>query len=220
MKFSTFLRYSFLFLYIAILLIACGGSRQYTQEDLEKLNTKKVQGTIVKNARGYFVMKGESGKEDIYRTGRVTQYIPTNYIPLEGDLVKTSIQEVWKYLDRPVVDKRVVYQVEALQLAEKNKPLSNPIKGIIKGFGPESRGYSRSLLIDISEDSPLIMHVSSWATKVHVYGKSTLAENIIWSASVDKEVEVIAKREAVRRQSGYIYVAEKISFLNAETQHE
>jgi len=220
MKFSIFYRPFFLYLFIAMFFSGCGGTRQYTQDDLKELNTKEVQGSITKQARGYFVLNDESGKEEIYRTGRVTQYIPPNYVPLEGDKVRASIQEVWKYLDRPVVDKRVVYQVEALQVAEKNKPLPNPIKAKITGFGPDAGSYSRSLLLDISEDSPLIMHVSSWETEVEVYGKTTAAKNINWKASIDKEVEIIATREAVRRRTGYIYVAEKISFLNAKNQPE
>lgn len=203
-----------------MLLSGCGGSRQYKLEDLKALNTKEVQGTIVKQGRGYFILKDESGSEETYRTGRITQYIPANYIPLEGDKVRAAIQEVWKYLDRPVVYKKVVYQVEPLQVAEKNKPIPNPVKGTITGLGPDAGSYSECLMLDIWEESPLIMHVSLWETEVDVYGKKTTAEYINWRASIGKKVEIIAKREAVRRLNGYIYVAEKINFVNAGDQSE
>lgn len=215
MKSSGFNRLFYLYFSLFIFLSACGGPRQYTQADLQKLDTKEVYGTVIKQARGYFILKHDSGNEELYRTGRVTQYIPPNYIPQEGDKVRAAIQEIWKNPDRQVVDKRVVFQVEPLQVAEKNKPIPNPIKGRIKGFEPDAGGYSRSLLLDISEEKPLVMHLSAWETKVEVYGRTTTAKNINWKASIDKDVEVIARREAVRRTNGYIYLAEKINFLNA-----
>ncbi|MDH3973895.1 MAG: hypothetical protein OEV42_06410 [Deltaproteobacteria bacterium] len=219
MKFSLFNR-SLLFLTLSFVILFACGPRHYTQEDLKELNTKEVQGIIVEQKRGYFVLKDEAGQEKIYRTGRVTQYIPRNYVPQAGDSVRASIQEVLKYLERPQVDKRVVYQVEALQVAEENKAIPNPIKGRITGFAPDAGGYSRSLFLDISAESPLIMHISSWETEVDVYGRTGFAKNINWKASIDKDVEIIAKREPARWRSGYIYVAEKVSFLNVDDQPE
>ena len=73
---------------IVCVLSAC--APKYSNEDLSKLNDKKITGTITKQSLGSFVLKDEEGKEKTYRTGQLTEYMPTDYRSSREDVVEVT----------------------------------------------------------------------------------------------------------------------------------
>ena len=192
---------------VPVVLTACAPP-QYSAADLASLQAKEVRGVVTKQSRGSFILKDSGGKEETYRTGQLTQYMPVEYRSQEGDEVRVAFKESLENTGRL---KRSVLQLEALEVAPRNKQLANPIDGEVVATGHGSALYPSSFLLKrAGEEDSMPVYVAMQA-KIVVDGKETqVVDGFSFSRLVGKQVKVTAERLPIFRGNAYIYVAQRI----------
>lgn len=193
-------------LILALAMVGCV-KRDYSPADLKTLDAKKDRGIVIEQSLGSFILMNDSGKETLYRTGELTQYIPLGYRSQKDDQVRVVYQEIWESSGRV---KKAVLQLEALTVPEKNKQLSSPVQGQILGVGRGSMRFSNVLLIKTSGNEEAIPLYVSRSTTVKSSKKTDLAEKLDLRSYTEKSAEVFFRREPIFRGNAYIYVAEEI----------
>jgi hypothetical protein len=189
----------------AALLAACAPA-VYTPQQLTQLKAKETVGNVVKQSRGSFVLRSDDGREQIYRTGEMTQYLPADYRSQQDDKVRVAYREV---LERSGRIKYEVLQLEALAIPERNRQLPNPIVGRIVAIGPGGYNYARQIAVRYSEAAePLAIYLPNLDLVVLRGAQETFVSD--WDSEIGREVSVTAKRIPILRGNAFLYVAQKI----------
>lgn len=191
----------------ALLLGACAA--HYSAADLAARNARFTEGTVVKQSLGSFILKDQAGKEILFHTGQLTQYIPEGYRSLKGDTVKVAYQEVSPSYGRV---KRAVLQLQSLHVAAQNLPPSKPLCGKIVAIGRGSANHSVSILIKPAD--------SDLAVPVYLFFncKITLNSKPFFTGTADPEwrrlqgysATVKLERIPVLRGNGYIFQTKSV----------
>jgi len=199
--------YLIVFLIVLPMLHSGCTPRQYSPEDLQRLNAKKENGVVVQQSRGSFVLRTNAGEEAIYRTGELTQYIPEGYRSLKGDQVQVTYQEMW---ERSGKIKSAVLQLEAIFVPDENQPLSNPLEGVIVFVDRGSSQYAKAIYLKESNQEEALPLYFPTSARLIIGGKSISTENFNYDELIDKNAKITSTRKPILRGNGYIYVIDEL----------
>ena len=205
--------------FLLCILTACAPPH-YAPADLAAANAQTVQGQVVKQSLGSFVLADADGAEKIYRTGELTEYIPVGYRSQQGDTVRVAYTEVWESSGRA---KLAVMQLEALNVPDANRAPAGPVEGEIVSFGKGSLSYMRSFFLRTAgrEDAlPVYVHDLNTSVDLAEMDKVLTAGGLDaerWDTMLGKQFSVTMKRMPILRGNGYIYVAESIAQVRDNT---
>lgn len=196
---------------LAVALLAACAPAVYTDAQLAARGAKEVSGVVVKQSRGSFVLRTDDGREATYRTGEMTQYLPVEFRSQEADRVRVAYRDV---LERSGRTKFEVLQLEALEIAERNRQLPNPIVGPIVLLGPGSMKYSRLIAVRYAEGAePLSIFIPIDFAATFEGGKQVTIDD--WDKLVGREVAVTAERVPILRGNAMHYVAKRLDLHKA-----
>lgn len=182
-------------------LVACAPT-QYSAEELARRKAQQIEGVVIQQSRGSFVLKDATGEEKIFRTGELTQYIPLDYRSLAGDTVRVTYQEVWEDSGKA---KRAVLQLAPISIPDRNKPLPNPVQGEIVGIGKGSSRHSKSFLVKVPAQQDAI--------PIYIPFGNIEAESLLTEDVIGARVEINSRRVPILRGNAYLYEAEKVSVV-------